>query len=172
MFKNIAASKSWVRAGTAPLAIGLMAGAVMSTSTEQLVADSFSTALSKPADAQSARVSGLKARPAVSGSEAYWLTRQSPSAEIKRAKWSAPVKLGDRLTFGIGDNQRSFEVVGVKPVDADATRLEIGDGDEQAVFVMCRETGRKTGQATNGPLVTFVLRAGAAVSIEPKGAAL
>lgn len=118
---------------------------------DKLVTSSFVTALkthSDTADRSAGPVDG-SGLVQLSGSEEFWLNARTATAAVP-VVLKDKLRLGDRVTFGSGADERRFEVVDISAIG----ELAAGGAANAAplMLVTCRDTA-----APDGPTLRFVI---------------
>lgn len=146
MIKHIARAFPFPRTMVALAATGSCILTLGLVNTDGLVEHGFASALA----AGSTHVPAPAPRPvtaAISGSEEFWL-RGASLAGMSPAAWSKPATQGQRITISANGHELVLEVVDVRPLGADVTRIDTAVGDQpsaQPLLVTCREVGATDG---------------------------
>ena len=129
--------KSWTSGGAWALAAltgtAALCGTVMvSTSSETLLRNSFSTALGGNSEIQPRLA---KVAP-VAGSEDYWLSamRQDGGSLLTKA-----VSVGDHISLSLGGREQNLEVAAVSAFSPNVTEIDTTPGPSRYVLVTARD---------------------------------
>ena len=131
-FRTLLSGWTLTLAGLATAA-ALSAGAVLATSSETVLRNSFSTALGSPVP------SGLqvaKSAP-VAGTEDFWLTASRAEGGLAVTK---AVSVGDHFALTLGGQNRHFEVAAVSDYAPLTTEIDIRANQSRLVIVTARDT--------------------------------
>lgn len=144
MQTSVAKLRPWALPLAATLA-GLAGVAVCLWNTEAVVTREFSQALSQlQAVREQASERTASAGPRAE-SEDFWLGY----ARIDGAQpvsWTKPFSVGDRITTTTGGEQRTLEVIDVRPLSSGVTRIDTAGPAHRMVAVTCRDSKDPTGR--------------------------
>lgn len=111
-----------------------LAGGLMLTSTEQMLRNSFSTALTRNAPPVNKQIAS--AAP-ISGSEEFWLSAMRRDGLAPATK---TISVGDQISLSIGGERRNFEVATVADFAPQVTEIDNSSGPSRFVLVTAHDT--------------------------------
>lgn len=136
--------RPWIMPMTAALA-GLAAVAVCLWNTEAVVTRGFSKALSQLQVVREQAPARAASAVSQAESEDFWLGY----ARIEGAQpvsWSKPFAVGDHITTASAGQQRTLEVIDVRPLSSAITRIDTAGPAHRIFAVTCRDTNDPTGR--------------------------
>ena len=130
---------TWTLGGTLAglaTAAACSAGVALTTSSETVLRNSFSTALGTPA----AVAQQIAKSAPIAGSEDFWLTADRSGGSLAVTK---AVAIGDHIALSLGGQDRQLEVAAVSEYAPKTTEIDTRASQSRFLLVTARDTANK-----------------------------